>query len=69
MANFISNAEAPLVLLNGQDKITLRQAYEGIHVFGAPEAVRTAGSGQTIARSLMRAGMGGLVLCSKPSES
>jgi len=68
MANFISDPEAPLVLLNGQDRLTLRQAYEGIHVFGAPGSGKTSGSGQTIARSLMRAGMGGLVLCSKPSE-
>ena len=68
MANFISNPEAPLVLLNGQDRLTLRQAYEGIHVFGAPGSGKTSGSGQTIARSLMRGGFGGLVLCSKPSE-
>ena len=68
MANFLSNPDAPLLLLNGQDRLTLRQAYEGIHVFGAPGSGKTSGSGQTIARGFMRAGMGGLVLCSKPSE-
>ena len=68
MANFITNPDAPLLLLNEQDSLTLKQAFEGIHVFGAPGSGKTSGSGQTIARSFMRAGMGGLVLCSKPSE-
>jgi hypothetical protein len=68
MANFISDLAAPLVDLNGQDTITLGNAFEGIHVFGSPGSGKTSGSGQTIARSFLRAGMGGLVLCSKPSE-
>lgn len=68
MSNFISNPQAPLLLLNGQDRLTLGQAYEGIHVFGAPGSGKTSGSGQTIARAFMRARMGGLVLCSKPTE-
>ena len=68
LPDFISNPETPLLLLNGQDRLTLRQAYEGIHVFGAPGSGKTSGSGQTIARAFMRAGMGGLVLCSEPSE-
>ena len=68
MSTFVSNPETPLLFLNGADRLTLRQAYEGIHVFGAPGSGKTSGSGQTIARAFMRAGMGGLVLCSKPSE-
>jgi TraM recognition site of TraD and TraG len=69
LANFICKPDAALLDLNGQgDKITLRQAYENIHIFGAPGSGKTSGSGQTIARGLLRTGAGGLVLCSKPSE-
>ncbi len=68
MPNFIANPDETLLLLNGQDKFTLRNAFEGIHIFGAPGSGKTSGSGQTIARAFVRAGMGGLVLCSKPSE-
>jgi hypothetical protein len=68
LPNFISDPNAPLLRLNASDTLTLRQAYEGIHVFGAPGSGKTSGSGQTLARAFIRAGMGGLVLCSKPSE-
>jgi hypothetical protein len=68
MPNFVSNPDESLLLLNGQDKFTLRQAFEGVHIFGAPGSGKTSGSGQTIASAYVRAGMGGLVLCSKPSE-
>ena len=66
--DFITDPDTTLLLLNGQDRLTLRQAYEGIHIFGAPGSGKTSGSGQTIARAFLRAGMGGLVLASKPTE-
>jgi hypothetical protein len=66
--DFTADPDAPILLLNGRDRFTLRNAFEGIHIFGAPGSGKTSGSGQTIARAFLRAGMGGLVLCSKPSE-
>ena len=67
--NFISDPNATLVDLDGKGSgISLQNAYEGIHTFGASGGGKTTGSGQTIARSFLRAGMGGIVFCSKPSE-
>lgn len=69
MANFVSDPDTTLVDFDGKgSRLTLRQSYEGIHTFGAPGSGKTSGSGQTIARALLRAGMGGFVACSKPSE-
>jgi len=48
--------------------LTIRQAYEGIHVFGA------TGSGKTstlkiVAKNMLSFGLGGIVLCDKPDEA
>lgn len=51
------------------DAWTLRDAYEGVQVFGGIGAGKTSGSGQALAESFLRAGMGGIVLCAKPDEA
>lgn len=48
---------------------TIRDACEGTQVFGASGSGKTSGSGQTIGRSFLAAGMGGLVLTAKPEEA
>ena len=59
----------PLVRLTPSDVLTLRDAFEGIHIFGGLGSGKTSGSGQTIARSFLQAGYGGLVLTAKPDEA
>lgn len=59
----------PLVRLTPSDVLTLRDALEGIHVFGGLGSGKTSGSGQTIARAFLQSGFGGLVLTAKPDEA
>jgi hypothetical protein len=67
--NFISDPNATLVDLGGKRSgVSLQNDSEDIHIWGAPGSGKASTSGQTIARSFLRAGMGGLVLCSKASE-
>jgi hypothetical protein len=69
VADFVSDPDATLIDLDGKgSRITLRQAYENIHVWGSPGSGKTSGSGQTLARSLLRTGAGFYVACSKVSE-
>lgn len=49
--------------------LRLRHCYEGIIAYGATGSGKTTGSGAAIARGMLQAGLGGLVLCSKPDES
>ncbi|HEV7403266.1 MAG TPA: type IV secretory system conjugative DNA transfer family protein [Chthoniobacteraceae bacterium] len=51
------------------DAFTLRNACEGIHIFGGTGSGKTSGSGRAIALAYLRAGFGGLVLTSKPEET
>ena len=48
---------------------TIRHACEGTAIFGATGSGKTSGSGRDIARSMLRSGFGGLVLCAKPDEA
>jgi hypothetical protein len=48
---------------------TLRDATEGVHIFGGKGSGKTSGSLATLAKAYLRAGMGGLVLTSKPEET
>lgn len=50
------------------DVWTLRDACEGVQIFGALGSGKTSGSGQAIARAMLAAGFGGLVLTAKPDE-
>jgi hypothetical protein len=52
----------------GRDPWTVRDACEGVQIFGAVGSGKTSGSGASIAMSFLEAGMGGLVLCAKTDE-
>lgn len=58
-----------LLTLNQQgDALTLRQACEGIHIFGGTGSGKTSGSGKTLALHYLQRGMGGLILTAKNDE-
>ena len=59
---------ATLVRLSG-DRWTVRDACEGVMVFGGTGSGKTSGSGQNLALSYLSAGFGGLVLCAKKEEA
>jgi hypothetical protein len=65
--DFVRELDAPLLKL-GKDNWTLGQACEGALILGATGSGKSSGSGATLARAFLRSGMGGLVLCAKPSE-
>lgn len=60
--------ENSLLYFSPNDAWTLRDACEGVHVFGGIGSGKTSGSGASIARSFLRSGFGGLVMCAKPEE-
>lgn len=66
--DFIRDLDTPLLQLSAVDKFTLRDACQGVHVFGGIGSGKTSGSGKALAAAYLRAGMGGLVLCAKPEE-
>ena len=47
---------------------TIRHACEGVQIFGGIGSGKTSGSGAALAKSFLRAGFGGLVLCAKKDE-
>jgi len=51
------------------DRWRIKDACEGVVIFGATGSGKTSGSGQTLAHSYLAHGFGGLVLCAKPEES
>jgi hypothetical protein len=53
---------------NGGEDFTIRQACEGVQIFGGIGSGKTSGSGAALAKSYLRAGFGGLVLCAKKDE-
>ena len=59
----------PLLGLSDSDELTLEQAARGIAIWGSTGSGKTSGSGQAIARSYLKHGFGGLVLCAKKSEA
>lgn len=50
------------------EPFTIRQACEGVQIFGGIGSGKTSGSGATLAKAYLRAGFGGLVLCAKKDE-
>lgn len=66
--SYVSNLDTPLLRLSAQDNFTLRDACQGVHVFGGIGSGKTSGSGKALASAYLRAGMGGLVLAAKPDE-
>lgn len=65
---FVDNLDTPLLKLSPKDHFTLRDACDGVHIFGGIGSGKTSGSGKTLASAYLRAGMGGLVMCAKPEE-
>lgn len=64
-----ARGDTPLVRLSPYDDWTIEDAFAGTHISGGNGAGKTTGSGQTIAKSFLAAGFGGLVLCAKPDEA
>lgn len=60
--------DQPLFMYTPKDPFTIRDACEGVAIFGGIGSGKTSGSGATLARAYLRAGFGGIVLCSKPEE-
>lgn len=48
---------------------TVRNAVEGVQIFGGIGSGKTSGSGRMIASSFLKNGFGGIVLCAKPDEA
>lgn len=59
--------DAPLLHF-GSDMWTLREAYEGVHIFGGVGSGKSTGSGAALAKTFLSAGFGGLVCCAKPED-
>jgi hypothetical protein len=68
LVSYTNDLDAPLLQISAQDKFTLRDACQGVHVFGGIGSGKTSGSGRAIASAYLRAGFGGLVLAAKPEE-
>lgn len=64
--NFEPNT--PLCYFNSSDPFTIGNAFEGVQIFGGIGSGKTSGSGATLAKSMLTAGFGGLVLCAKKDE-
>lgn len=60
--------DRPLLRFAPDDPWTIRDACEGVQVFGAPGSGKTSGPGAAIARSFLAHGFGGVVLTAKPGE-
>ncbi len=56
------------LLTIGQSHWTIRNAVEGVQIFGGIGSGKTSGSGRTLALKYLAAGFGGLVLTVKPEE-
>lgn len=53
---------------HNSDRFTIGDSLEGIQIFGATGSGKTSGSGRKIAKSFLKKGYGGLILCAKPDE-
>jgi hypothetical protein len=59
--------QQPLLSL-GADPWRIKDACEGVMIFGGTGSGKTSGSGHALATAYLSAGFGGLVLCAKPDE-
>lgn len=50
---------------NGEEPFTIRDACEGVQIFGGIGSGKTSGSGESLAKAFLKSGMGGLVLAAK----
>ncbi|MEL7221381.1 MAG: TraM recognition domain-containing protein, partial [Bacteroidota bacterium] len=64
------NLETPLIHFSEQDGDvwTIRDAFEGVQIFGGIGSGKTSGSGKKLAKAFLMHGFGGLVHCAKPEE-
>jgi type IV secretory pathway TraG/TraD family ATPase VirD4 len=62
------HADQPLLTLSAVDAFTIRDACQGVQVFGGTGSGKTSGSGKHLALAYLASGFGGLVLCAKPEE-
>jgi len=69
MPNHIYKPSSALLNLSRRDAWTLDDAYMGVFVVGGTGSGKSSGSGRSLAHAYLRAGLGGLVLCAKPSEA
>lgn len=53
---------------NEVEEFRVRDACEGVQIFGGIGSGKSSGSGAALAKSYLRAGFGGLVLCAKKDE-
>lgn len=60
--------DSVLYHFNETEPFTIRQACEGVQIFGGIGSGKTSGSGAALAKSFLRNGFGGLVLCAKKDE-
>ncbi len=58
----------PLHAFSPDDYWTINDATQGTSIMGATGSGKTSGSGAALAKSFLRAGLGGLVMCAKPEE-
>ncbi len=61
--------DTPLLSITKHDRFTLRDAVQGVGIFGGIGSGKTSGSGAALAAAYLKSGMGGLVLCAKPEEA
>ena len=57
-----------LLRFTDKDTFTVRDAFEGVQIFGGTGSGKTSGSGRALARAFLGAGFGGLVLTAKADE-
>ena len=65
---YVTDLDQPLLALSPTDRFTLRDAFNGVHVFGSIGSGKTSGSGKALATAYLRAGFGLLVCISKYEE-
>lgn len=59
------NLDSVIYTFGNQEDFTIRNACEGVQIFGGIGSGKTSGSGEALARAYLSAGFGGLVLCAK----
>lgn len=68
MAMRVGELDTPLLQIATDAFFSIRDALQGVAIFGGIGSGKTSGSGKVLAGAYLRAGMGGLVLCAKPEE-
>ena len=61
--------DTKLLRFSSGDTFTIRDACEGVQIFGGTGSGKSSGSGRALALAYLRAGFGGLVCCSKVNEA